>query len=175
MNDDMGFTLLHHLQQLKCKLRPGDPIINRVVAFEGGIWPQGPTPNVVVFDEAKDTMFRSLFLPLVHLPETLHRYSARANGNDQNNTFVINPAVTERVTGPVTRVIPIPMEWAPMFVDGPNFGTTIRRVFDLFDSLNKNDRVDLYPIAEMMGMACCAADTGGGGVSTLSPSWTRLL
>jgi hypothetical protein len=113
MNDDMGFTLLHHLQRLKCKIRPRDPIIDRVVAFEGDIRPQGPTPNVVVFDEAKETMFRRLFLPPVRLPETLCRYSARANGNDQNNTFVVDPAVTERVTGPVTQVIPIPMEWAP--------------------------------------------------------------
>ena len=68
MNDDVGFTLLHHLQRLKCELRPGDPIINRVVAFEGDIWPQGPTPNVVVFNEAEDTMFRRLFLPPVRLP-----------------------------------------------------------------------------------------------------------
>ena len=60
-----------------------------MVAFEGDIRPQGPTPNVVVFDEAKDTMFRRLFLPPVRLPETLRQYSARANGNDQNNTFVV--------------------------------------------------------------------------------------
>ena len=124
MNDNMGFsfTLLHHLQRLKCKIQPGDPIINRVVAFEGDIWPQGPTPNVVVFDKAKDTMFRRLFLPPVRLPETLRQYSARANGNNQNNTFVVDLAVTERVTGPVTQVIPIPIEWAPMFVDGPILG-----------------------------------------------------
>ena len=81
-----------------------------------------------------------------------------ANGNNQNNTFVVNPSVMERVTGPVTRVISIPMEWARMFVDGPNFGTTIHQVFNLFESLNKDDRVILYPIAEIMGMACCASD-----------------
>ena len=40
MNDDVGFILLHHLQQLKCKIGPGDPIINRVVAFEGDIRPR---------------------------------------------------------------------------------------------------------------------------------------
>ncbi len=146
-----------------------------MVAFEGDIWPQGPTPNAVVFNEAKDTMFRRLFLPPVCLPETFCRYSTWANGNDQNNTFVVDPAVTERVSGPVTRVIPIPMEWAPMFVDGPNFGTAICRVFDLFDSLDEDDRVNLYPIAEMMGMACCAADNGVGAVSTLSTRWTRLM
>jgi hypothetical protein len=146
-----------------------------VVAFEGDIWPQGPTSNVVVFDEAKDTMFWSHFLLPVRLLETVRRYSTQANGKDQNNTFVVDPAVTESVTGPVTQVIPIPMEWAPMFVDGPNFGIAIRRVFDLFDSLDKDDRVNLYPIAEMMGMACCATDNGVGVVSTLSTRWTHLM
>ena len=82
MNDDLGFTLLHHLQWLKCEIRPGDPIINRVVAFEGDIQPQGPTPNIVVFDKVEDTMFRRLFLPQVRLQETLRLYSLRANGND---------------------------------------------------------------------------------------------
>ena len=99
MNDNVGFTLLHHLQRLKCEIRPGDPIIKRVVAFEGDIRPQGPTPNVVVFDEVKNTMFWHLFLPQVRLQETLHRYSSGANGNDQNNMVMVNPAVTERVGG----------------------------------------------------------------------------
>jgi hypothetical protein len=98
-----------------------------------------------------------------------------ANGNNQNNTFVVNPSVMERVTGPVTRVISIPMEWARMFVDGPNFGTTIHQVFNLFESLNKDDRVILYPIAEIMGMACCASDNRVGAASTLPTKWTRLM
>ena len=60
------------------------------------------------------------------------------------------------------------MELAPKFVDGPNFGTAIRWVFGLFESLDEDDRVDLYPITEMMGIVCCAADNGVGAVNTLS-------
>jgi hypothetical protein len=55
-----------------------------------------------------------------------------------------------------------------MFIDGPNFGTTVRRMFDLFDSLVEEERSDLYPIFEMVCMACCAADDSDMPASTLS-------
>jgi hypothetical protein len=86
----------------------------------------------------------------------------------------VDPSVTVKATGAVTRLIPIPLEWAPMFIDGPNFGTAFRRVFDLFDSLDEDDRSDLYPILDMIGMACCAADDSDMPPSTLSTQWTRL-
>jgi hypothetical protein len=147
MNGEVGFTLLlHHLQQVVDReIQPGDMIANQIVAFEGDIRPQGPTPNVVVFNEAEDTLFQRFNLPLACLVETNTRYSSQANGNDHSHMFVVDP-VTARVTGAVTWLIPIPMEWAPMFVDGPNFGTAFCRAFDLFDSLDEDDQTRLYPI-----------------------------
>ena len=88
--------------------------------------------------------------------------------------FLVDPSVTGKANGAVTKLIPIPLEWAPMLIDGPNFGTAFRRVFDLFDSLDEDDRSDLYPILEMIGMACCAADNSDMAPSTLSTQWTRL-
>ena len=110
-----------------------------------------------MFNKAEDTLFQRFNLPLARLVETHKWYHLQANGNDQNNTFLVDPSVTVKATGAVTRLIPIPLEWAPMFIDGPNFGTAFRRVFDLFDSLDEDDRSDLYPILDMIGMACCAA------------------
>ena len=49
-----------------------------------------------------------------------------------------------------------------------------RRIFDLYDSLDEDDRSDLYPIVEMIGMACCTADTSDMAPSTISTQWTRL-
>ncbi len=37
VNLEVGFTLLHHLQRMDQEIRPGDPIVNRIVAFEGDI------------------------------------------------------------------------------------------------------------------------------------------
>jgi hypothetical protein len=174
MNDDVGFSVLHHLQRMDREIRPGDPIIDHIVAFEGDIRPQGPTPNVVVFTEAEDTLFKRFHLPTARLAETHARYRSRADGNDQLPTFVVDPSITTRVTGAVTRLIPIPLEWAPMFLDGPTFGMAFRRMFDLLDSLDEVDRNELLPILEMMGMACCAADESDMAPSTLSSQWTRL-
>ena len=174
LNGDVGFTLLHHVQRLDQEIWPTDPIANRIVAFAGDIRAQGPTPNVVVFDEEEDTLFQRFDLPAARLMETHDWYRSTANGNDQNNTFVVNPSISVKVGGAVTRLIPIPLEWASMFLDGPNFGTTVRRMFDLFDSLEEEERSDLYPIFEMVCMACCAADDSDMPASTLSTQWTRL-
>jgi hypothetical protein len=38
-----------------------------------------------------------------------------------------------------TWMILIPMEWAPMFVDGPNFSTAFQHLVDLFDSIEKSN------------------------------------
>jgi hypothetical protein len=35
MNSKVGFTLLHHLQQVDQKIQPGDPIATKIVAFQG--------------------------------------------------------------------------------------------------------------------------------------------
>jgi len=61
-----------------------------------------------------------------------------------------------------------------MFLDGPNFGTTVRLMFDLFDSLVEEEWSDLYPILGMICMACCAADDSDMPASTLSTQWTHL-
>jgi hypothetical protein len=155
-------------------IRPKDPIATKIVAFEGNIRPQGPTPNVVVFNKAKDTLFQQFNLRPARLVETFAKYSSQANGNDQCHTFVVDPSITARVTGAVTRMILIPMESASIFVDGPNFGTAFCRVFDLFNSLKEENRTTLYPILEMIGVACCALNKFAMLPSTLSTQWTCL-
>jgi len=119
-------------------------------------------------------LFQWFNLPSANLDGSQQWYSSQANGNDRKNTFLVDPAITVKANGAVTRLIPIPLEWAPMFLDGPNFGTAFRRIFDLYDSLDEDDRSDLYPIVEMKGMACCTADTSNMAPSTLSTQWTRL-
>ena len=139
MNGDVGFTLLHHVQQMDQEIRPGDPITNKIVAFERDIRPLGPTPNVVVFEEAEDTLFQRINLPPARLKKTHDWYHSTANGSDQNNTFVVDPSISVKAAGVVTGLIPIPLEWASMFLDGPNFGTTVARcLISLTRSLRRN-------------------------------------
>ncbi len=124
---------------------PGDLIATKIVAFKGDIGPQGSTSNVVVFNEAKDTLFWQFNLPQAHLAKTVATYSLQANGINQLNTFLVDPEVTARVTGVVTRMIPIPILWTSMFIDGPNFGTAFGRVFDLFNLIEEEEWRNGWP------------------------------
>ncbi len=71
-------------------------------------------------------------------------------------------------------MIPIPMEWASLFIDNPSFGSAIWRMFNLFDLLTKGEQIKCMPILEMMATACCGADNSGKTMSTLSSEWKQL-
>ncbi len=70
--------------------------------------------------------------------------------------------------------MPIPLEWAPIFVDNPDFGTAIRWMQDLFMSITDDKRYCLVEIFGMMTRACCATKALVGVGSTLAVNWQRL-
>jgi hypothetical protein len=80
MNSDVGFSVLHHLQRMDREIQPRDPIVDHIVAFKGNIRPQGPTPNVVMFTEDEDTLFKRFHLPAARLSDTHAPNSSRVNG-----------------------------------------------------------------------------------------------
>jgi hypothetical protein len=174
MNDDRGFTLVHHLAQLNRELCPGNPIVNKIMAFGDNICKGATTPNVWVFEGEEHEFFFGLHLPNVNLKETQLFYSNEAKGNDTSSLFAMDLATEELVRGPVNLMIPIPMEWASLFVDNSSFGSAIWRMFNLFDLLTKGEQIKCMPILEMMATACCGVDNSGEARSTLSSKWTQL-
>ncbi len=54
--------------------------------------------------------------------------------NDQKYAFVQGASNNKMYAITLTWMIPVPMEWAPMFVDCPNFSTAFHWLVDLFDS-----------------------------------------
>ncbi len=174
MNEDQGFTLVHHLAQLNWELCPGNPIVNKIVAFGDNIQKDATTPNVWVFEGEEHELFFRLHLPDVNLKNMQLFYSNKTKGNNSISLFAMDPATKELGRGPVTRIIPIPMEWASLFVDNPSYGSEIPRMFDLFDSLTKDEQVNRMPILEMMATACCGADNSGKVKSTLLSKWAQL-
>ncbi len=84
----------------------------------------GGTPDVFVFKEDKGGLFKRLYLPRVSVTETVTAYEQDSNG-DYAHTFVLDPTVEDHNAKPTTRMMPILLEWAPMIVDNPNFGTAI--------------------------------------------------
>jgi hypothetical protein len=170
----LGFTLLYNLQRVDQELRPRNPIRAQVVAFGGEVQTNGGTPDVFVFKEDMGALFKRLYLPRVLVAETVKEYKQDSDGN-YAHTFVLDQTVKDWNTKPTTRMMPIPLEWAPMFVDNPNFGTVIRRMRDLFMSITDDKRYRLVKIFEMMTRACCAAKVSDGASSTLAIDWRRLI
>ncbi len=71
--------------------------------------------------------------------------------------------------------MPILLEWAPMFVDNPDFGMAIRRMQDLFMSITDDERYPLVDIFGMMTRACCAAKALDRVGSTLAVDWQKQI
>jgi hypothetical protein len=173
MEEDGGFTLMYNLQRANRELRPGNPIKSRVVAFGGEVQPDDDTSDVFVLEEDKDDLFERVYLPQVSVTDTVKAYDQDSKG-DYTHTFVLDPATWDKKAKPTTRMMPIPLEWAPMFVDNPDFGTTVRRMRDLFMSVTDDERYRLVDIFGMITQACCATREGDGAGSTLAVDWRKL-
>ncbi len=105
------------------------------------------------------------------LLQTIKKYNTSL-GNDQNYAFVQGSSDDKTDAIAATWMVLIPMEWAPMFVDCPNFGTVIRWLVDLFDSIEKIERDHLMPLLKMVTLACCGMYTLPMAISTLSTCCT---
>jgi hypothetical protein len=144
-----------------------------VVAFRGEVWTNDGTPDVFVFKEDEGALFKRLYLPRVSAMETVKAYKQDSKG-DYAHTFVLNPTIKDWKAKPTTRMMPIPLELAPMFVDNPDFGMAIQRMRGLFMSITDDERYRLVEIFGMMTRACCAVKASDGADSTLAVNWQRL-
>ncbi len=158
--NDGGFTLMYNLQWANRELRPGNPIKSRVVAFGGEVRPDDDTPDVFVLKEDEEDLFERVYLPQVSVTDTMKAYEQDSKG-DYTHTFVLDPATWDKRAKPTTRMMPIPLEWAPMFVNNPDFGTAVRRMRDLFMSVTDNERYRLFNIFGMITWACVCVSSSG--------------
>jgi hypothetical protein len=104
----------------------------------------------------------------------MRAYEQDSDG-DYTHMFVLDPTVEDRNAKPTTWMMPISLEWAPMFVDNPDFGMAIRWMRDLFMSITDDGRYRLVKILGTMTRACCAAMALDGAGSTLAVDWQRLI
>ena len=58
MGGSKYFTLIHHLTVLNVELRPKDPVLGRVVAFEAEMRDDGAPPRLVLFEGPATDLFR---------------------------------------------------------------------------------------------------------------------
>ena len=76
------------------------------------------------------------------------------------------------------RLVPIPMGWAPFFLDYPTMGTTFRRMIFLMRAAAHEDRGHLRPFAMGIALACGTARPSGvlepTSTSALDSQWKRV-
>ena len=73
------------------------------------------------------------------------------------------------------RLIPIPVEWAPMFLDYPDSGTAFCRLVDLINSVDGAERDKFTYLARSMAYACLSTSKEEQPVSTMSSKWKRMV
>jgi hypothetical protein len=135
MGGSKNFTLIHHHTVLNVELRPKDPILGRVVAFEAEMRDDGAPPRLVVFDGPAADLF-PLIRPRLGSRSTADNTYVRAGPSDESFIGVRDPsAITADWPAATACLIPIPMAWAAYFVDYPPFGVAVRQLNSLMDSV----------------------------------------
>ena len=107
-----------------------------------------------VFKGEERRLLDRLYLPRVSVMETFKAYEVDCDG-DYSHTFVLDPTVEDRKARPTTRMMLMPLKWAPMFVDNPDFDTAIRCMKDIFMSVTEDERYHLVDVLGMMTMLFC--------------------
>ncbi len=121
-----------------------------------------------------DVLFRLLTLPPVSLSDTAKFYANEANSVYYRATVV--PDAGGPIWAPTCgRLVPIPIAWAPMFLDYPESGTSFCRLVDLIKSVGEAERSKFTYLARSMADACLSASKEELPISTMSSKWKRMV
>ncbi len=146
----------------------------KVVAFKGEVRMGTNVPNLWRFEEPEEQFLRLLTLPPVLLSNTACYYADRAN-DEYYRTTVAPDAGGAGWAPSCGRLIPISIEWVPMFLDYPDPGTAFRRLVDLVNLVNEAEQGKFTYLAWSMAYACLSASKEDHPVSTMSARWKRLV
>jgi hypothetical protein len=146
----------------------------KVVAFEGEVRMGTNVPNLWRFEEPEEQLLQLLTLLPVLLSDTARYYEDRANDNYYCTT--VAPDAGGAGWAPSCgRLIPIPVKWAPMFLDYPDSGTAFCRLVDLVNLVDEVERGKFTYLARSVAYACLSDSKDEHPVSTMSARWKRLV
>ncbi len=144
------------------------------MAFEGNIRSGRGVPNLWRFDKPDEQLFWLVKLPQVALHNVAMLYASDDNDDYYRDTIIPDKggAGWARMCG---RLIPIPGEWAVLFLDYPDLSTTIWRIMDLINLVDKAERVKFRHLAQSVAYTCFLASKSARLVSTMASKWKRLI
>ena len=157
LNNDSHVSVIHSLCRLTPELRPSNPVKGKIVAFVGKVRPGASTPNMVVFAEEAE-IFASDLYPKVRFG-SVTRYHAGAQQYLPKAAEMSDDPEDVDVTRQIRRIMPIPTQWVPVFMDGPSVEDAIGRLNVLVNNeATQQQLVDYAPFIYMMTTASCALE-----------------
>ena len=162
-----SFLVLHGLQRWHARKRSS---VNdgRIVAFVGETLHDNQPPDVWRFGGRDEDLFRLHGFEEI-APRPVSDYYHASDSHD--DTFFAEAHQGEEGLW-VGALIPIPLMWAPLFLDYPNLGTTYRRVQDLVGGVDPSQRRLFKPL--LMSVAYACHQRAGSQDSAIAMDWTRI-
>ena len=161
------FLVLHGLQRWQARKRSS---VNdgRIVAFVGETVHDNQPPDVWRFGGREEDLFRLHGFEEI-APRPVSDYYQALDSHD--DTFVAEAHLGNEGLW-VGALIPIPLMWAPLFLDYPNLGTTYRRVQDLVGGVDPTQRRLFKPL--LMSVAYVCHQRAGSQDSAIAMDWRRI-
>ncbi len=137
VNGNGSFLVLHNLAQFEELAGMRSWVGGHIVAFKGEVQDDFGLPRLLQFDESDNKLFA---LDLFPMP-ALHNAASFYHQDGENNLRFHNKVVPSPPGGPrYSRLIPVPTEWAPWFLDNLDLGTTFQRLIFLMQEAERDDR-----------------------------------
>jgi hypothetical protein len=176
LNGTKHFSVLHHLHQWKAPEGACSCFEGCIVAFEGDVRDEYSLPLLWRFEEDDEDL-----LQLAHLPAKLSTQAAlfyrRVNWDERFHNQAI-PTPLEWLEETVTTLrclIPIPVVWAPLFLDYPAVGAAFRRLIHLIVGTNTAGRRLLRPFLDGLAFACRSPNPHASNTtSALDSKWKQV-
>jgi hypothetical protein len=130
--------------------------------------------NLWRFNKPHEALFRLVKLPPVALHDVAMFYASDNNNNYYKDTIMPDKG-GDRWAPMCGCLIPIPGEWAALFLDYLDLGTTFGLILDLINWVDKTKQVKFSYLAQSVAYACFLASEAAKLVSTMASKWKRLI
>jgi hypothetical protein len=176
INGAKHLLVLYHLYRWKAP-NGGHSHLNRcIVAFKGEVQDAHGLPLLWKFDKEEEVLLQLCQLPA----SVLHHASMFYHDGDKEDQFHNRrtpppPEWRGETLETCHHLIPIPVGWAPMFLDYPSMGTAFRRMIQLMLTAEAAERRHLWPFCEGAALACGSSDLLAiNPISTLNSKWKQV-
>jgi hypothetical protein len=176
MNGDRHLLVFYHLYWWWAHDGGRSRLGGAIVAFEGEVREAHGVPLLWRFNEEEAGLLHRGSPPTSALNHAAFFYR-KGDRDDRFHTHRTPPPSGLRGDTIKTfgRLIPIPVGWAPMFLDCPSLGVAFRWVVQLMLTTDLAERSHLHLFCEGVAWACELLDpTALDSVSALASKWKRV-